>query len=137
MSFMRGSSSSTRGSEPSTFARLLAPVVFVAVAGIIGWLLLVTIKWLIVTILVAFGIALIIVPIAGWRRIVGATAGPEKRHRIIQLLTAIMLGVALIVLGVVVSNHGWLLIVVPVVVVLVGRLVGKFSEARARRSARV
>jgi cation transport ATPase len=136
MSFMRRSNS-PQGTEPSTFARLLAPVVLVAVAGILGWLLLVTIKWLIVTLLVAFGIALILVPIGGWSRIVGTTTGPVKRHRVNQLLTAIALGVALIVLGIVVSNHGWLLIVVPVVVVLVGRLIGKFSEARARRAARV
>jgi hypothetical protein len=137
MSFMRRSSNNLRGSEPSTFAALMAPVVFVAIAGIVGWLLLITIKWLIVTLLVAFGIALIVVPIAMWGRIVGPTQGPVKRHRITQLLTAILLGAALIVLGVVVSHHGWLLIVVPVAIVLVGRLTGKFSEARARRASRV
>ncbi len=104
-----------------------------AIAGVIGWLLLITIKWLIVTLLVAFGIALVVVPIAMWRRIVAMTTGPEKRHRVSQLLTAILLGLALIVLGVVVSHHGWLLIVVPAIIVLVGRISGRISERRADR----
>ncbi len=38
------------------------PVVLVAIAGVIGWVLLITIKWLIVTLLIAFGVALIVVP---------------------------------------------------------------------------
>ena len=94
----------------------------VAVAGVIGWLLLITVKWLIVTLLIAFGVALIVVPFFAGRRILGNAVGPDRRHRQLQLATAVLLGVALIVLGFVVHHHGWLLIVVPAAVVLVGRL---------------
>jgi hypothetical protein len=134
---MRRSSNSLRDPQPSVFASLVAPVLFVAIAGIVGWILLVTIKWLIVVLLIAIGISLIVVPIAGGRRIVGPTVGAIRRHRITQLATAVLLGVALIVLAIVVAHHGWLLIVVPVLVVLVGRLLGRFSEWRAGRRTSV
>jgi hypothetical protein len=130
---MRRSSNSLRDPQPSVFASLLGPVIFVAVAGIVGWILLVTIKWLVVVLLVAIGISLIVVPIAAGSRIVGPTMGAIRRHRIAQLATAVLLGVALIVLAIVVAHHGWLLIVVPVAIVLIGRLMGRFSEWRASR----
>ncbi len=119
------------------FASLLVPVGLVALAGVVGWILLVTVKWLIVTLLFAIGIALIVVPIFAGARIVGPTVGEIRRRRIGQLITAGLLGVALIVLGVVVSRHGWLLIVVPAAIVLIARGIGKFSERRAARANRV
>jgi hypothetical protein len=130
---MRRSSNSLRDPQPSVFASLLGPVLFVAIAGILGWILLVTIKWLVVILLIAIGIALIVVPIAAGSRIVGPTVGAVRRHRIGQLATAVLLGVALIVLAVVVAHHGWLLIVVPVAIVLIGRSMSRFSEWRVNR----
>jgi hypothetical protein len=130
------SSGRPAGGQRSVFASLLAPVVLVAVAGLIGWLILVTIKWLVIALLVAFGVALIIVPIAAGRRIIGPATGQARTHRIAQLATAVVLGIALIVLAVVVARHGWLLIVVPAAVVLIGRLIGRFGEWKADRRAR-
>jgi hypothetical protein len=125
---------STRNSQSSVFGSLLAPVVLVAIAGVIGWVLLITIKWLIVTLLIAFGVALIVVPFFVGGRILGNAAGPDRRHRQLQLATAVLLGIALLVLGFVVRHHGWLLIVVPAAVVLVGRLASKVG-ARSRSSS--
>ena len=68
---MSRSSNSVRDPQPSVFASLLAPVILVAVVGLVGWLLLVTVKWLIVALLVAVGIGLVIVPFAAGRRILG------------------------------------------------------------------
>jgi hypothetical protein len=133
---MARSSTGVGGSQRSVFSSLLAPVVFVAVAGIIGWLLLITVKWMVVTVMVALGIALILVPFLAGRKIVGPATGSNRTHRFVQLGTAVLLGIALIVLAVVVSRHGWLLIVVPAAVVLVGRIVGRISTARAARRER-
>jgi hypothetical protein len=130
---MRRSSNTLRDPQPSVFASLLGPVLFVAVAGIVGWILLVTIKWLVVVLLIAIGISLVVVPIAAGRRIMGTATGSNRRHRIGQLATAVLLGFALIVLAVVVAHHGWLLIVVPVAIVLVGRLMARFTEWRVNR----
>jgi hypothetical protein len=130
---MRRSSNSLRDPQPSVFASLLGPVLFVAIAGILGWILLVTIKWLVVVLLLAIGISLVVVPIAAGSRIAGPTVGEMRRHRIGQLATAVLLGFALIVLAIVVAHHGWLLIVVPVAVVLIGRLMSRFSEWRVSR----
>lgn len=133
---MARSTSTVGGSHRSVFSSLLAPVIFVAVAGIIGWLLLITVKWLVVTVMVALGIALILVPLFGGRRILGPATGSDRTHRLGQLATAVLLGVALIVLAIVVSRHGWLLIVVPAAVVLIGRVVGRIGTARAARRER-
>lgn len=125
---------STRNSQSSVFGSLLGPVILVAAAGIVGWLLLITVKWLFVTLFIAFGVALVVVPFFAGRRILGNAIGPDRRHRMAQLATAVLLGVALIVLGIVVAHHGWILIVVPAAVVLVGRLASRFSD-RSRRSS--
>jgi cation transport ATPase len=130
------SSGRSSGGQRSVFASLLAPVVLVAVAGLVGWLILVSIKWLFVTLMIAFGVALIIVPFVAGRRILGSSTGDVRARRTAQLATAVALGVALIVLGIVVAHHGWLLIVVPAVVVLVGHLIGRFGVWRAGRRAR-
>jgi hypothetical protein len=122
------------GGSRSFLASLALSIALVAIAGLIGWLILISIKWLIVTIMVVLGIAMIVVPIAGWRRFLTPTAGSERSRRAAQLVTAVALGIALIVLAFVVARHGWLLIVVPVAVVLIGRLVGRFNEWRARRA---
>jgi hypothetical protein len=125
---MARSSFTTRNSQPSVFNSLLGPVVLVAAAGLVGWLLLETVKWLIVTLLIAVGVALIVVPLFAGRRILGPSVGPDRRHRQVQLATAVLLGVALVVLGFVVSHHGWLLIVVPAAVILLGRLFGRIGS---------
>jgi hypothetical protein len=132
---MARSSFSTRNSQQSVFSSLLGPVVMVAVAGIVGWLLLETVKWLVVTVLIALGVALVVVPFFAGRRILGSSAGPDRRHRTVQLATAVLLGVALVVLGFVVSHHGWLLIVVPAAVILLGRLIGRVSGRSRGASA--
>ena len=125
---MARSSFSTRNSQQSVFSSLLGPVVMVAVVGIVGWLLLETVKWLVVTVLIAVGVALVVVPFFAGRRILGTSVGPDRRHRTVQLATAVLLGAALIALGFVVSHHGWLLIVVPAAVILVGNLVGRIGS---------
>jgi peptidoglycan/LPS O-acetylase OafA/YrhL len=130
---MARSSFSTRRSQSSVFGSLLGPVLLVAIAGVLGWILLVTVKWLIVTLLIAFGVALIVVPFFVGGRILGAAVGPDRRHRQLQLATAVLLGIALLVLGFVVHRHGWLLIVVPAAVILFGRLAGRFGT-RSRGS---
>jgi hypothetical protein len=126
-------STSSRGSQPSVFASLLGPVLLVAVAGVLGWLLLITVKWLAVTLLIAFGVGLVVVPFIAGRRIIGPDIGSARLHRIVQLATAVLLGAALIVLGVVVAHHGWLLIVIPALIVLFGRLLGRIGVSRAGR----
>ncbi len=128
---MARSSFSTRNSQQSVFSSLLGPVVMVAAAGIVGWLLLATVKWLVVAALIAVGVALVVVPFFAGQRILGSSIGPDRRHRTVQLATAVLLGVALVVLGFVVAHHGWLLIVVPAAVILIGRLIGRFG-ARSR-----
>jgi hypothetical protein len=106
---MARSSFTTRNSQPSVFSSLLGPVVLVAAAGLVGWLLLETVKWLIVTLLIAVGVALVVVPFFAGRRILGASVGPDRRHRQVQLATA-------------------LLIVVPAAVILLGRLFGRIGS---------
>ena len=123
-------------SQKSVFASLLAPVVAVAIVGVLGLILLWTLKWLVVALLIAIGIGLIIAPFLMGRRIIGASVGSERAGRIAQLGTAVVLGIALIAIAIVVRHHGWLLIVVPVVVVLIGRLWGRFSASRAARRDR-
>ncbi|HEX4019323.1 MAG TPA: hypothetical protein VHX15_21500 [Frankiaceae bacterium] len=125
---MARSSFSTRNSQSSVFSSLLGPVVLVAAAGLVGWLLLETVKWLIVTLLIAVGVALVVVPFFAGRRILGPAVGPDRRHRLGQLATAVLLGVTLIVLGFVVSHHGWLLIVVPAAILLTARLFGRIGS---------
>jgi hypothetical protein len=110
-------------------------VVAVAFLALMGWLLLITVKWLVVALLIALGVALIIVPFFVGRRIIGGSGGGERAQRVGQLATAVVLGVALIAVAVVVSHHGWLIVAVPVVVVLLGSLWGRLSEWRADRRA--
>jgi hypothetical protein len=129
------SSGAGSGGQRSFLASLALSIALVAVAGLVGWLILVSIKWLVVTIMIVLGAACIIVPIAGWRRFLAGQVGSPRSHRAAQLVTAVALGVALIVLAFVVAKHGWLLIVVPVVVVLLGRLVGRFNAWRAGRKS--
>jgi hypothetical protein len=124
-----------RDSRQSVFSSLLVPVVAVAILALMGWLLLITVKWLVVALLIALGIALIIVPFFVGRRIIGGSVGGERAQRVGQLATAVVLGVALIAVAVVVSHHGWLIVAVPVVVVLLGSLWGRLSEWRANRRA--
>lgn len=111
-------------------------MIVVAVVGLLGWLLLETVKWLVVALLIALGIALIIVPFFVGRRVIGGRAGSERAQRVGQLATAVLLGVALIGVAVVVRHHGWLLVAVPVVVVMLGWLWSKASGALAERRAR-
>jgi hypothetical protein len=133
---MARSSYAGSNSQRSVFSSLLGPVVLVAVAGLVGWLLLVTVKWLVVTLLIALGVALIIVPFFVGRRVIGVSVGGERAGRVGQLATAVLLGVALIAVALVVRHHGWLIVAVPVAVVLIGRLWAKASAARAERRAR-
>jgi hypothetical protein len=130
---MARSSTSNRGPGPSVFTSLLAPVLLVAAVGVIGWLLLITVKWLIITLLIAFGVGLIVAPFLAGRRIIGPATGSARVQRVVQLATAVLLGVALIVLAAVVAHHGWLLIVVPALIVLFGRLIGRIGTGRAGR----
>ena len=117
---------------PPTFCiRLAARAgVLVAVAGVIGWLLLMTMKWLIVTLLIAFGVGLMVVPFLS----VGGSLVQRGRPHAVTGCSAGYGGAARHRpdgAGLVVHHHGWLLIVVPAVIVLVGRLASKVG-ARSR-----
>src|SRR5689334_14092262 len=92
-----GRSSGATG-QRSFLASLALSIAVVAIAGLIGWLILISIKWLIVTIMIVLGIAMIAVPIAGWRRFLAGQTGQSRSHRAAQLVTAVALGVALIAL---------------------------------------
>ena len=111
---------------------LLVTAGVVAVAAVVGWLLLLLLKGIVVLGTYALGIALIVVPLLLARRIVGQSRGRERRRRILGIASAVALGALLCAVANLVDDHGWLLIAIPAGLVLVERVLDRF-EARRRR----
>ena len=101
---------------------LIGPVVLVALALLAGWILLVTVKWLVVLLMYILGAALIIGPfLAGGRALEGISGG-ERFRRILTLAGVVVAGVLLVAAARVVSHHGWVLIAVPLGLLAADRL---------------
>ena len=101
---------------------LVGPIVIVAVALLAGWLLLETIKWLVVLLMYVLGAALIIVPIFAGSRVLADAPGSERFRRILTLVGVVASGVLLIAAASVVRHHGWVLVAVPLGIIAVDRL---------------
>jgi hypothetical protein len=122
-----------RTSHRSVASAIAVPVVVVAAVALVGWLLLLLVKGIVVVLCFAVGAALVVVPVLLARRLLAGHSGGDRWRRVVDLLTAMLLGAALIVVGYFVARHGWLLVAVPVGVVLLSRLtggLGRWWEAR-------
>jgi hypothetical protein len=119
--------------RPLLSSLVLGAVVVGAVA-LVGWLLLLFVKGTVVLISYALGIALVVLPLLLAHRLLKGHTGSERWRRVGSIATAVGLGAALIVIAHLVGQHGWLLVVVPVAVVLVLRVVHTFGVRRARRA---
>jgi phosphatidylserine synthase len=117
----------------SVTATIAGPVVAGAVVAAIGWLLLELLKGLVVVITYCLGAALIVVPLMLASRVLSGAAGRERFRRIGALAAAVLIGVVLCVIAHAVHRHGWLLIVIPAVLVGISRLADRIGERRARR----
>lgn len=98
------------------------PVLLVAAAALVGWVLLLFVKGIVVVLCYAVGAALIVVPLLMARRALSGHQGGERWRRMRDLATAVLVGAALIVTGYFVAQHGWLLIAVPAGLIAVSRL---------------
>ena len=130
---MAGSVEERDGSR-SVAASIAIPVVLVAVAALVGWLLLLLVKGIVVVLCFAIGAALIAVPLLMARRLLRDHQGRDRWRRVRDLATAVLVGAALIVVGYYVGRHGWLLIAVPAGVLALSR-VASASGRRLRRGA--
>ena len=115
---------------------LVATCLVAAGVGIVGWLLLELLKGTVVVVAYALGIAMVVVPLLLSRRLLAGRVGPERRERLVTILTVVGVGIALCVAAGLVSDHGWLLIVLPVAVILLARVVRAGSAAVRRVRAR-
>jgi hypothetical protein len=121
--------------DRSVAASIALPVVLVAVAALVGWLLLLLVKGIVVILCYAVGAALVVVPLLMARRLLAGHTGRDRWHRVGELLTAVAIGVALIAVGYFVGRHGWLLVVVPAGVIAVSRVADRIGELREGRRA--
>lgn len=112
------------------------PVVLVAVAALVGWLLLDLVKGVVVTIAYVVGATLIVVPLLAGRRVVGRVARPERWHRLGALASVVAVGIGLVVVAHLLSRHGWLLIAIPAGLVALSRLVDRLARWTRRHRAR-
>jgi phosphatidylserine synthase len=114
---------------------LLATCVVAAGVAVVGWLLLLLLKGTVVLLAYALGIAMIAVPLLLARRLLTGRPRDEKRERIVTLGTVVAVGVVLCVTAHLVGEHGWLLIVLPVAAILLGRAAraGAVTLRRVRR----
>lgn len=120
--------------DRSVLGSLIGPVVLVAVAGLLGWILLTLAKTVIVALLYALGAALIVVPLLRARSLVDGRDGRERWRRIGTIVMVVAVGIAVILIAHLVSRHGWLLIVIPAGVVLVFRAIDHFADRREHRA---
>jgi hypothetical protein len=125
---------SSRGNR-SVATSIAVPVVLVAVAALVGWLLLLLVKGIVVILCYAVGAALIVVPLLMARRLLAGHTGRDRWRRVGDLLTAVVIGAALIVTGYFVTRHGWLLVAVPAGLIAVSRIGDRFGALRERRRA--
>jgi len=114
---------------------LLATCLVAAGGAGVGWLLLLLLKGTVVLLAYALGIAMIAVPLLLARRLLTGRPRDEKRERIVTLGTVVAVGVVLCVTGHLVGEHGWLLVVLPVAAILLGRAAraGAVTLRRVRR----
>ena len=103
---------------------LVGPVVIVAVALLAGWILLITVKWLVVLLMYVLGAALVVGPFLAASRALEGTAGGDRFRRILTLGGVVVAGIVMIAAARLVSHHGWVLIAVPL---------GVFAADRLRR----
>ena len=108
--------------RPSVAEAVVWPVVIVALALLAGWILLITVKWLVVLLMYVLGAALIIGPFLGASRALEGTSGGDRFRRILTLIGVVVAGILMIGAARLVSHHGWVLIVVPVGVLAADRL---------------
>jgi hypothetical protein len=111
-----------RERDHSVAASIALPVLAVAAAALVGWLLLLLVKGIVVVLCYAVGAALVVVPILMARRLLAGRRGRERWERVRDLATAVLIGAALIVTGYYVARHGWLLIAVPAGLLALSRL---------------
>ena len=125
--------------EDSLLGSLVVPIIVVAVVALLGWGLLALAKAVIVTVTYAVGIAMVVVPVVLFARLVRGRTGRARWRRVGSLLATVLLGVVLIGVAQQMSRHGWLLIAIPATVVavwwLVDRIAERISERRRRRSS--
>ena len=101
---------------------LVGPVILVAVALLAGWVLLVTVKWLVVLLMYVLGAALVVGPLLAASRALEGVTGSERARRVVTLVGVAVAGIVLIGAARLVSHHGWVLIAVPLGVVAADRL---------------
>ncbi len=101
---------------------LIGPVIVVALALLAGWILLITVKWLVVLLMYVLGAALIIGPFLAGSRALEGVAGKERVRRIATLAGVVCAGILLIAAARLVSHHGWVLLAVPLGALAVDRL---------------
>jgi amino acid transporter len=123
----------TRPRRRGVLPALLLTCLAGAAVALVGWLLLLFVKGAVVVIAYALGIAMIVLPLLLARRLLRGQPRPEKRERLVTIATVVLLGAVLCVAAHLVGEHGWLLVVIPVVAVAVLRA---GSALGARRSAR-
>ena len=130
-----GMTAPVRAPRRSLLPSLILGAALVAAVAIVGWLLLLFVKGTVVLVSYAIGIALVVLPLLLAPRILRGHSGAERRQRILTIGQAVALGAVLCVIAYFVGRHGWLLIVVPAVVVAlmrVARAVGTRRQAAPR-----
>jgi hypothetical protein len=101
---------------------LVGPVILVALALLVGWILLVTVKWLVVLLMYVLGAALIIGPFVAGARALEGVSGGDRFRRILTLAAVVCAGILLVAAARLVSHHGWVLLAVPLGVLAADRL---------------
>jgi phosphatidylserine synthase len=131
----RQSSVVARSGRRSVVPSLLATCLLGAAVAVVGWLLLLLVKGTVVLIAYALGIAMIVLPLLLARRMLAGQPGDERRRRAVPIATVVVLGAVLCFAAHLVDDHGWLLVVIPVAAVLLGRLAqtGGAALRRVRR----
>ena len=116
--------------RPSVAEALVWPVVLVALALLAGWILLITVKWLVVLLMYVLGAALVVGPFLGASRALEGTAGGDRFRRILTLIGVVVAGILMIAAARLVSHHGWVLIAVPLGVLAADRLRKRIAGRR-------
>ena len=111
---------------------LLATCLVAAGVAVVGWLLLLLLKGTVVLLAYAVGIAMIAVPLLLSGRLLRGRSGPDRRERLGTILTVVAVGVVLCAGASLVSDHGWLLIVLPVAAILLSRAARAVAPAVRR-----
>jgi hypothetical protein len=109
---------------------LVGPVIMVALALLAGWILLITVKWLVVLLMYILGAALVIGPFLAGSRALEGISGRERFRRILTLAGVVCAGVLLVAAARLVSHHGWVLLAVPLGVLAADRLRKRIGAKR-------